>query len=97
VLLLLGLLNVHLVTGGVTVYSESPLFAPTPSASGYSGYPAFDPQTIDPPPLPSPAPPNQFSLHLQSNAAQVSNLSIPQKGSFFGISIEFSIINQVCK
>ncbi|TCD66253.1 hypothetical protein EIP91_001616 [Steccherinum ochraceum] len=88
----------------VTVYSQQPLretqvLAGTATNSAnpaaYTGYKAYDPTTLQPPALPNPLPPTQFGISLQPAANQVTGLSIPQSGSFLGISIETSVITQV--
>lgn len=83
----------------VTVYSQQPLGqTETSTASAdpasYTGYQAYNPTTLNPPPLPSPLPANQFGIQLQSSAQAVNGLSIPTGGSLFGLSIETSVINQ---
>jgi hypothetical protein len=84
---------------GVTVYSQLPLGSATASAAAanYTAPAAFDPTVLNPPAVPSPAPPNQFSLQLNSAPNGVQGLSIPLSGSFLGFSIEFSVVNQVSK
>jgi len=83
-------------TVAVTVYGQAPLAATstTPGAA-YTGLRAYDPTVLQPPPLPSPAPGNQFNLQLTQAAGAVQGLSVPLKGSFWGFSIEVSVINQV--
>jgi hypothetical protein len=96
--LLFSLFN--LVHGSVTVYSQAPLGASataTGSAASYTGAAAYDPTVLTAPAVPNPLPPMQFTLPLQPSAAAVTNLSIQQSGSFFGFSIEMSVINQVCE
>lgn len=56
---------------------------------------AFNNVTLNAPPVPNPAPPSQFDLHLDSNAQNVAGLSIHQAGSFLGFSIEMSVVNQI--
>ncbi|KZV93376.1 hypothetical protein EXIGLDRAFT_768147 [Exidia glandulosa HHB12029] len=69
----------------VSIYSmppkETPLFLH-----------AYDPATLDPPPLPSPAPLTTFPINLQKNP---SGLSIPHTGNFLGLSIELSLASAV--
>lgn len=92
-----------LARASVTVYNQIPLGASTASASAsaaaanYTGAAAYDPTVLTPPAVPSPAPPTQFSIQLNSNPSNVQGLSIAQQGSFMGFSIEFSVINQVRK
>jgi hypothetical protein len=87
-----------LVHGSVTVYSQIP-FGASATASGaaasYTGAAAYDPTVLAAPALPNPLPATQFTLQLQQSAAAVPGLSILQSGSFYGFSIEMSVINQV--
>jgi hypothetical protein len=90
----------------VTVYYQQPFGATTSSkttaagassaaAASYTGAAAYDPTILTPPPIPDPAPPTTFFQQLSS--APVPGLSIPQSGYFFGFSVEFSVITQVCE
>lgn len=83
----------------VTVYSQQPLGQPTASgaAAAYTGAAAYDPKTLQAPPIPNPAPPTNFFLQLMSSAQAVQGLSIQQSGAFVGFSIETSVVNQVCE
>ncbi|OCH90123.1 glycoside hydrolase family 79 protein [Obba rivulosa] len=60
----------------------------------FTGPAAFNPVILAPPPVPSPAPPTSFPINLPQNAQNMPGLSIEQKGSFFGFSMEMSVINQ---
>ena len=62
---------------------------PTPTAA------AYDARILDPPPLPSPLPANQFGIQLPAQASGMNGLSIPQSGAFYGFSVEMSVANQV--
>ena len=98
VLELLG--SLALVRASVTVYGQQPIGQTQTQSAGsatYTGYQAYNPTVLIPPPLPSPAPPTQFNVGLQQSAAQVSGISIPVNGSFWGFSIETSVITQVCE
>ena len=89
-----------LASASVTVYSQQPLGATSTSsapAGNFTGKAAYDPTVLTAPPIPSPAPPNTFTLQLQSAPAAVQGLSIPLGGDFLGFSIEFSVINQISK
>jgi len=83
----------------VTVYSQLPLGDATKSASAssatYTGAAAYDPTVLTPPAVPQGFT-TQLSLSLSSTSNNVP-LSQPLKGSFLGFSIEFSVINQICK
>ncbi|KAF9649324.1 glycoside hydrolase family 79 protein [Thelephora ganbajun] len=80
---------------GVTVYGQGPLGATRtiqPDAS-WTGLPAYDPTTLTPPvvsPLPTP-----YFLQLTSDVNAVGGVSIPIKGSFYGFSIEVSVVDQI--
>ena len=85
-------------TNAVTVYGQEPIgVTSTAPGSTYTGLAAYDPTVLTPPALPSPAPATQYTLQLFGAAGSVSGLSIPQSGSFYGFSIEVSVINQVCR
>ncbi|GJE89063.1 glycoside hydrolase family 79 protein [Phanerochaete sordida] len=94
----------------VTVYNQLPLAAQstsTPSASdtaaaaapsatgNYTGLAAYDPTTWPPPAIPNPAPATQFGINVMPTADQVTGLSINTPSSFYGISIEMSVVTQV--
>lgn len=88
------------VNGAVTVYSQIPFGAATTAtaaAANYTGSAAYDPTVLIAPAVPNPLPAMQFTLPLQPSAAAVTGLSIPLSGSFYGFSIEMSVINQVSK
>jgi hypothetical protein len=82
----------------VTVYGQLPL-AQTNSAyrPAATTLAAYNDTVLAPPPLPSPVPARQFTIPLQQNANAVNGLSIPHTGglSFFGFSIEMSVVSQV--
>jgi len=83
----------------VTVYGQIPLQQTyTAARASPTVLAAYNDTQLAPPPVPNPPPPRQFSLTLQHDAAAVPGLSIPHIGtSFFGFSIEMSVISQVCK
>ena len=95
--LLLSLIFLQGANAGVTVWSQKPLATATDEAdlARYTGAAAYNPTVLTAPPLPNPPPPNQFFIQLQSTADGVRGLSIPQKASFWGFSIEFSVINEL--
>ncbi|KAJ7671734.1 hypothetical protein B0H17DRAFT_1162094 [Mycena rosella] len=59
----------------------------------YTGVAAYNPTSLSPPPVPSPTILTTIPIQLQN--AGTPNLSIKQKGSFIGFSIEMSVTNQV--
>jgi hypothetical protein len=80
----------------VTVYGQVPIgissaLAPTGTVAA-----AYNDTTLQPPAVPSPAPPTAFTLSLQAANKTVSGLSIPIHGTFFGFSVEMSVITQLC-
>ena len=84
----------------VTVYYEPGQAALTATATGaaanYTGAAAYNPTTLIAPSPPGlQAMPTQFSVQL--NNAPPAGVSIQQRGSFFGFSIEMSVVNQVGK
>lgn len=91
------LVSSSLVNASVTVYHQAPLGASTSTAAAanYTGAAAYDPTVLTPPPVPSGLT-TQFGIQLSSSSAAVQGLSIPQKGSFMGFSIEFTVVNQIC-
>jgi len=88
-------LYVQTAVAGVTVYGQTPLGATRtlqPDAT-WTGLPAYDPTTLTPPvisPLPSP-----YFLQLTNDVTAVGGVSIPMKGTFYGFSIEVSVVNQI--
>jgi hypothetical protein len=91
----------NFVRAQVTVYGQVPVaFTQTfdPSAQPTSILPAYDETRLIPPPLPNPMPPTAFTLNLPANGANVPGLSMVHRdGSFWGFSIEMSVINQLCR
>ena len=84
--------------GSVTVYGQIPFgLTATSSAPGsvQTTLAAYNDTVLNPPPLPSPLPPTTLDLELSAVASAVSGLSIPQSGSFFGFSVEMSVVTQI--
>ncbi|OJA18107.1 hypothetical protein AZE42_11989 [Rhizopogon vesiculosus] len=90
------LVSSSLVNASVTIYHQLPLgdSTATSAAATYTGAAAYDPTVLTPPPVPTGLT-TQFAIQLSSSSAAVQGLSIPQKGSFMGFSIEFTVINQI--
>ncbi|TBU40507.1 hypothetical protein BD309DRAFT_870161 [Dichomitus squalens] len=91
----------------VTVYGIGGVQNPTGSQSGSppvstlgstewtSVLGAWNNIQLQAPPLPVPLPPTAFTVSLANQAEYVTNLSIPQRGDFYGFSIEMSVVEQV--
>jgi hypothetical protein len=85
----------------VTVYGQIPLAHATTATGSNAAIPtrvllpAYDETILIPPPLPEFPAPNSFTLSLPASGENVNGLSIPQIGSFYGFSIEMSVINQL--
>ncbi|PIL25780.1 hypothetical protein GSI_11530 [Ganoderma sinense ZZ0214-1] len=107
VLLLFVLLQSFWLSYGVTVYNQAGPMNPT-ATSGSSGSQAtlgnvgwisalnaYNNVRLQPPALPSPMPSTSFALVLPNQAQHMSGLSIPQRGDFYGFSIEMSVVEQV--
>jgi hypothetical protein len=95
-LFLLPLIFVYPATASVTVYGYAGAVASS-TVSGaqpqYTGMQAYNPVTLQPPPLPVPLPANAFNIAVHK--ATPNGVSIKLRGSFMGFSIEFSVLNQV--
>lgn len=94
----LALLSVSsVVQAAVTVYGQIPLGQTSTAARpSQTVLAAYNDTQLTPPPVPNPAPARQFTLTLQHDATAVNGLSIPHVGpSFFGFSIEMSVVSQV--
>ncbi|KAI8996272.1 glycoside hydrolase superfamily [Trametes punicea] len=95
------------VLAAVTVYGPTGAERPTsaswgagPSAtkgdtSWLDAYNAYNNVQLQPPPLPNPLPSTDFVINVPLQAQNMPGLSIPQRGDFFGFSIEMSVVEQV--
>jgi hypothetical protein len=93
-----SLLVLDVATASVTVYGQIPLGVTSALAATATRPAAYNDTVLDPPPVPDPPPATSFTLTLQSlNTSVSSGLSIPIKGTFFGFSIEMSVITQLCE
>lgn len=80
----------------VTVYGQAPLWQTASAATPTASPNAYNDTVLAPPPVPSPPPTTNYNLPLLKASTSVANLSIPHVGgSFFGFSIEMSVISQV--
>lgn len=92
----LGSITVYGPNGASSSGITSGTASASPSASSDSYVPpAFNTVTLEAPALPTPAPATQFALSLQQSADSVQGLSIDQSGTFYGFSIEMSVVTQV--
>ncbi|PPQ65022.1 hypothetical protein CVT24_008170 [Panaeolus cyanescens] len=83
---------------GWGMLGQTPIGTGTSTASGsaasYTGAAAYNPTTLIAPAPPGPSGmPTNFQIPL--SPAAPPGVSIPQRGSFFGFSIEMSVVNQV--
>ncbi|KAF9054026.1 glycoside hydrolase family 79 protein [Panaeolus papilionaceus] len=93
--------SVQRCQASVTVYyqlGQTPMGTGTITASGaaasYTGAAAYNPTTLIAPAPPGPSVmPTNFQIQL--SPAAPPGVSIPLRGSFFGFSIEMSVVNQV--
>ncbi|KAF8154266.1 glycoside hydrolase family 79 protein [Crassisporium funariophilum] len=84
----------------ITVYGQIPLgqtMTPTdPNAPAATTLAAYNNMRLIPPPVPVPPPARAYTLSLPRDAASMPGLSVPHVGpSFWGFSIEMSVISQV--
>ncbi|KIM41886.1 glycoside hydrolase family 79 protein [Hebeloma cylindrosporum] len=97
--LLLFLSAIQRCSASITVYyqnGQTPLAtaSSTASSANYTGPIAYSPVVLNAPAPPgASAFPTNFALQMSSPVP--SGASIPQNGSFFGFSIEMSVVNQV--
>ncbi|KAL0954363.1 hypothetical protein HGRIS_003354 [Hohenbuehelia grisea] len=93
-LVLLGC-SFDVVRAAVTVYGQQPLGMTLTSDSGpMPTKAAYNRTVLIPPPPPQP-PSTAFGISLQPTADRVTGLSVRQSGTFYGFSIEMSVVNQV--
>ncbi|KAJ7512818.1 glycoside hydrolase family 79 protein [Mycena galericulata] len=81
----------------VTVLNQIPMGIASAVSSTATQLAAYNDTVLNPPPVPSPAPPTSFTLSIPAVNTSVpqAQLSIPIPGSFFGFSIEMSVITQL--
>jgi hypothetical protein len=79
----------------ITLYptNDQAAFSTAPGAK-YTGVAAYNPTSLSPPPVPTPTILTTIPINLQNSGTP--GMSIKQKGSFIGFSIEMSVTNQVC-
>ncbi|KAH6912147.1 glycoside hydrolase superfamily [Coprinopsis sp. MPI-PUGE-AT-0042] len=89
--------------GAITVYHPQHPFgvgtstlSSSAAAANYTGAAAYNPTVLDAPPPPNPPINTRFGIQLRSGGT-TPGVSIPQSGSFFGFSIEMSVVDQVCE
>ncbi|KAJ6566783.1 hypothetical protein B0H19DRAFT_1138577 [Mycena capillaripes] len=93
-LCLLSPLLIGFAAAEITVYqaNNQAAFTTAPGAT-YTGVAAYNPTSLVPPPLPTPAVLTNIPVNLLNSGTP--GLGVKQKGSFFGFSIEMSVTNQV--
>jgi len=87
----------------ITIYGQVPIASLTNTAPIPTLTPnqtaAYDTTILTPPAIPQdgtvPAP--TFNLAVAASNASVPNLSIMQHGSFYGFSVEMSVVTQLCE
>ncbi|KAK7024767.1 hypothetical protein R3P38DRAFT_2530271 [Favolaschia claudopus] len=82
-----------LVGAALTIFGRAAAYAATAAGAAYTGVAAYNPTMLVAPPVPSPAVLTDIPINLQQSGTP--GISIKQKGSFFGFSIEMSVSNQV--
>ncbi|CDO76007.1 Glycoside Hydrolase Family 79 protein [Trametes cinnabarina] len=82
-------------SGTASAEASTTSFVTTPGPPHYTELAAYNNIYMLPPPIPSPPPATQFSIGVATSASLMNGLSIPQRGSFFGFSIEMSVANQL--
>ncbi|KAJ7640830.1 glycoside hydrolase family 79 protein [Mycena polygramma] len=84
------------VVAAVTVYGQIPMGITSALSATATQPAAYNDTVLDPPAIPDPPPATSFTLTLQSASSSITNdLSIPIQGTFFGFSIEMSVITQL--
>ncbi|KAH9886696.1 glycoside hydrolase family 79 protein [Cubamyces lactineus] len=87
--------NPDALRSGTASIQPTTSFVTVPGPPHYTELAAYNPIYMLPPAIPNPPPPNQFAIGVPTSAQLMNGLSIPQKGSFFGFSIEMSVANQL--
>ncbi|KAJ7742690.1 glycoside hydrolase family 79 protein [Mycena maculata] len=82
-------------TATVTVYGQIPMGITSAATAQTTVAAAYNTTVLNPPAIPDPPPATSFTLTLQSTSAGVTDLSIPVPGTFFGFSVEMSVITQL--
>ncbi|KAJ7834157.1 glycoside hydrolase family 79 protein [Mycena leptocephala] len=79
----------------ITIYyaNNQATFSTAAPGAKYTGPAAYNPTSLSPPPVPTPTMLTTIPINLLNSGTP--NLSIKQKGSFIGFSIEMSVTNQV--
>ncbi|KAK0454068.1 glycoside hydrolase family 79 protein [Desarmillaria tabescens] len=91
-----ALLGLRSAKAQVTVYDSSGT-STSSAAAATSTLAAYDDTVLDPPSVPNPAPSTAFTLTIPAVNTSVTGLSIAQStNSFYGFSIEMSVLTQVC-
>ncbi|KAJ7158215.1 glycoside hydrolase family 79 protein [Mycena crocata] len=83
------------VSAAITVYDQIPVGITSAADPTATRPAAYNDSTLIPPPIPNPPIGTDFTLTLQASSAGVSPLSIPIKGTFYGFSVEMSVVSQL--
>ncbi|TFK94473.1 glycoside hydrolase family 79 protein [Polyporus arcularius HHB13444] len=83
-------------TGTNSAASTTTSFVTTHGPPQYTGLAAYNPVFLLPPAIPNdPAPSTAVTIAVPNSAQLMNGLSIPQKPTFFGFSIEMSVATQL--
>ena len=81
--------------GSTTSTTASTSFVTIPGPPQYTGLAAYNPVFYLPPALPNPVPGTTATINVPNVVSAASGLSIPQRSTFFGFSIEMSVATQL--
>ncbi|KAJ6612683.1 glycoside hydrolase family 79 protein [Mycena sp. CBHHK59/15] len=79
----------------VTVYGQIPMGITSAASPTATVAAAYNDTVLNPPEIPDLAPATSFTLTIPAANTSVTGLSIPIKGTFFGFSVEMSVITQL--
>lgn len=83
-------------SGTDSTASTTTSFVTTHGPPQYTGLAAYNPVYMLPPAIPNdPAPSTAITITVPNSATLMNGLSIPQKPTFFGFSIEMSVATQL--
>ncbi|KAJ7691770.1 glycoside hydrolase family 79 protein [Mycena rosella] len=82
-------------TASITVYGQIPMGVTSALSATATVAAAYNTTVLNPPEVPDPGPATSFTLSIPSANTSVTKLSIPIKGTFYGFSVEMSVITQL--